>query len=107
MPEHINKINDCIDIAEVEQAMRAKEKVQIIDVRSREEFESGHIPNALNIALKVLVEKIPILDKNTQFVIACEKGGRRSETGAKLLKEFGLNANWLCGGTNKWLNSKG
>ena len=57
MPEHINKISDCIDIAEVEQAMRVKGKVQIIDVRSREEFESGHIPNALNIALKVLVEK--------------------------------------------------
>jgi hypothetical protein len=47
------------------------------------------------------------LDKNVQFVTACGKGGGWSADGAKLLKEFGLNAIWLCGGTNKWLNING
>jgi hypothetical protein len=32
-----------------------------------------------------------------------KEGGGRSTDGAKILNEFGYNAVWLCGGTNKWL----
>jgi rhodanese-related sulfurtransferase len=80
-------------------------KIQIIDVRGKEEYENGHIPHALNISLLDIKDRINQLDKNVQFVVACGKGGGRSAEGAKLLKDFGLNAIWLCGGTNKWLES--
>jgi rhodanese-related sulfurtransferase len=59
----------------------------------------------LNISLQSLKDNISQLDKNFQFVSACSKGSGRSAEGAKLLKEFGFNAIWLCGGTNKWLNT--
>ena len=98
-------IKECIEVDEVKQALQANKKIQIIDVRSKEEYERAHIPNALNISLKELKNKISQLDKDYQFVTACGKGGGRSADGAKLLKEFGLNAIWLCGGTNKWLIS--
>ncbi|MDP2176041.1 MAG: rhodanese-like domain-containing protein [Bacteroidota bacterium] len=104
MPEQIKVIKECIEVDEVKQALQANKKIQIIDVRSKEEFEQGHIPNALNISLTDLKDYILQLDKNVQFVTACGKGGGRSAEGAKLLNEFGLNAIWLCGGTNKWLN---
>lgn len=98
-------IKECIEVDEVKQALQANKKIQIIDVRSKEEYERAHIPNALNISLKELKNKFSQLDKDYQFVTACGKGGGRSADGAKLLKEFGLNAIWLCGGTNKWLIS--
>jgi MFS family permease len=107
MPEQIKTIKECIEVEEVKQALQNNQKIQIIDVRSKEEFEQAHIPNALNISLQELKNSLSQLDKNFQFVTVCGKGGGRSADGAKLLKEFGLNAIWLCGGTNKWLNING
>lgn len=107
MPEHIKVVKECIDIDEVKQALQANKKIQIIDVRSKEEYEKAHIPNALNISLQELKNSITQLDNNFQFVTTCGKGGGRSADGAKLLKENGLIAIWLCGGTNKWLNING
>jgi MFS family permease len=107
MPEQIKTSKDCIEVDEVKQAQQANKKIQIIDVRSKEEYELGHIPNALNISLQDLKDSISKLDNSFQFVVACGKGGGRSADGAKLLKEFGLNAIWLCGGTSKWLNING
>lgn len=103
MPEEIKVAKECMEVDEVKQALLANKKIQIIDVRSKEEFEQAHIPNAMNISLQELKESISRLDKNFQFVTACGKGGGRSAAGARVLKEFGLDAIWLCGGTNKWL----
>lgn len=104
MPTQIKVTKECIEVDEVKQAIQQNKKIQIIDVRSIEEYEQGHIPNALNISLNELKAKVSLLDKNFQFVTVCGKGGGRSVTGAKLMREFGLNAIWLCGGTNKWLS---
>jgi MFS family permease len=104
MPAQIKTTKECIEVDEVKQAIQTNKKIQIIDVRSKEEYEQAHIPNALNISLQELKNSISQLDKNFQFVTACGKGGGRSVDGAKLLKEYGLKAIWLCGGTNKWLN---
>ncbi|MCG9880903.1 MAG: MFS transporter, partial [Bacteroidia bacterium] len=103
MPQQIKVNQDCIEVDEVKQALRANKKIQIIDVRSKEEYEHGHIPNALNIALHELENNLSQLNKNAQLITACGKGGGRSSDAAKLLKSHGLNAIWLCGGTNKWL----
>ncbi len=105
MPEHTKITKECIEVDEVKQAIINNEKIQVIDVRSKEEYEMGHIPNAVNISLQELKDKFIYLEKNIQYVTACAKGGGRSADGAKLLKEYGLNAIWLCGGTSKWLNT--
>lgn len=103
MPETIKTIKECIEAEEVKKALQQNKKIQIIDVRTKEEFEQAHIPNAINITLTELKERITNLDKNYQFVTACGKGGSRSSDGARLLKENGYNAIWLCGGTFGWL----
>jgi MFS family permease len=103
MPEQIKYNKECIEVEEVKQALQKRKNIQIIDVRNREEFNQAHIPNALNISLQDLKEYVSKFDSNVKYVTACGKGGGRSAEGAKLLKEYGLNAMWLCGGTNKWL----
>jgi rhodanese-related sulfurtransferase len=105
MPEQIKVIKECIEVEEVQQVFQSKKKIQIIDVRTIEEYLQSHIPNALNISLQDLKNNVPKLDPKVQYVIACGKGGGRSADGAKLLKEYGFNAMWLCGGTDKWINS--
>jgi len=103
MPEQIKSMKECIEEEEVKQALHNSKNIQIIDVRNREEFNQGHIPDALNISLADLNDYVSKLNNKVQYIIACGKGGGRSAEGAQMLKEYGLKAMWLCGGTNKWL----
>lgn len=104
MPDQMNKSNDCVTPEEVKAMIRDNKRVQIIDVRSREEYSQAHITDARHIALQDLEGRISQLDPEVLVVTACGKGGGRSAEGAALLRSFGLNARWLCGGTNGWLN---
>jgi rhodanese-related sulfurtransferase len=103
MPATIETIKECIEVAEVKMALQQHKKIKIIDVRSHEEFEHIHIPEATNIVLTDLKKQANVLDKDYQYVTVCGKGGGRSTEGAKLLKELGYKAIWLCGGTTKWM----
>ncbi|MEN7551315.1 rhodanese-like domain-containing protein [Rapidithrix thailandica] len=89
----------------MKQALQAQRKIRIIDVRNNEEFAKAHIPSALNIELPELKDRKERLDKGYQYVTVCNKGGGRSAEGARFLKELGYDASWLCGGTDKWMDS--
>jgi MFS family permease len=102
MPETTPK--KCIEKVEVEKALRQNRKVRIIDVRSKEEYANYHIPNAIHIALSDLKIQLQSLGKDYFFVTVCGKGGGRSSEAAQLLQSAGYQAQWLCGGTHKWLN---
>lgn len=104
MPDQFTKTLECVEADVVKQAILANKKIQIIDVRTTEEYEQSHIPDAIHISLQDLTTRRSELDKKIQYIIACGKGGGRSAEGAKLLKTYGLNAIWLCGGTEKWLS---
>ena len=57
----------------------------IIDVRSHEEFYSGHIQNSLNIPLSELISKLDKLENKDQPIITCCASGMRSAGAAKIL----------------------
>lgn len=50
----------------------------ILDVRSKKEYELGHIPGAINIDFKELKNRIEEIDsfRNSQIVVYCERGIR-------------------------------
>jgi phage shock protein E len=50
----------------------------VIDVRSAEEFHSGHVPNAVNISLGELRESLPrrVQDKKQVLLLHCLSGTR-------------------------------
>ncbi len=50
----------------------------VIDVRSTEEFRSGHVANAVNIPLGELRANLPrrVKDKNQVLLLHCLSGGR-------------------------------
>ena len=66
-------------------------EVQVIDVRSPEEWEDGHVPEAMYIFLPELEKKAAgKLDKKKPVAVYCDSGYRAS-LGASLMKTYGFS----------------
>jgi NADPH-dependent 2,4-dienoyl-CoA reductase/sulfur reductase-like enzyme/rhodanese-related sulfurtransferase len=79
-----------MDVEELRQKIASGQKVVILDVRSRGEFDSGHIEGALNIPLDSLRENIGLLDKKSEIVIHC-RTSYRSYIAYRILKNSGFD----------------
>lgn len=80
------------------------DQVQLVDVRTTQEYESGHIKNALNIVYLSdnWSSEIDKLDKDKPVYVYCAKGGRSANC-AKLLADAGFKKIFdLEGGVTKW-----
>lgn len=53
------------------QARSRKEKIMLIDVRPEEEYDAGHIPNAVSIPLAQLKKRLNELPKNKTIIAYC------------------------------------
>jgi thioredoxin len=79
----------------------------ILDVRTPQEFESGHITGAVNVDIydpnfKTIVGK---LDKSRKAFVYCKSGGR-SASAMDIMKELGFQQVYnLDGGMLAWLNA--
>ncbi len=76
---------------------------QFIDVRTREEFERGSLPGALNVPVDELRERAGDLDRD-EIIVYC-KVGQRGHVAVTLLNELGFQAKNLDGGYRTWLRS--
>lgn len=75
----------------------------LIDVRSENEFARGHIPNALNISVDDLRDRMSEIPR-AELVIYCQVG-QRGHTATALLRECGFDAANLDGGYQTWVHS--
>ena len=74
----------------------------LVDVRTRDEYVSGHIPGAVNVPLGELEARLPELDPGTDLVVYCERGGR-AERAMLILEEAGYGqARQLEGDMRAW-----
>lgn len=95
-------INESITKTELEEVIENKVSVHRIDIRNSDEYNSQHIPAAVNIPLDFLESQTFNFTKDHLFITTCGKGGGRSAQGAEKLKSIGFKAQWLVGGTNGW-----
>jgi len=67
------------------------DEIQLVDVRTPEEFQSGHIKNAQNIDYnnEDFKSKISSLDKSKPVLVYC-RSGKRSASAAEIMKEMGF-----------------
>lgn len=82
----------------------ATPNAQILDVRTPEEYVSGHIDNAANVNWNGtdFVVKTSALDKTKPVFVYCKSGGRSKQAAAKL-EELGFTTIYeLQGGMLKW-----
>ncbi len=81
------------------------DSVTVIDVRSAQEYEQGHIEGSINIPLNHLAERIDEVPTAGQLVVHCQ-GGYRSSIAASLLQKLGRENVWdLIGGYKAWVQS--
>jgi rhodanese-related sulfurtransferase len=64
----------------------------IIDVRSKDEFKTGHIKGAVNVPVEQVKDKIGELKKLNKPLITCCKSGMRSAMAASMLTAGGIEA---------------
>jgi phage shock protein E len=82
-------------------AQLVKDGAVIVDVRSKTEFESGHIKGALNISVEKLTEHLNKIPNKHKPVITCCASGMRSARAAGILKSNGYEQVFNGGG---WAN---
>ena len=97
-----------IEPSELAARISSKEAPFILDVRSPDEFVSGHIPGAVNVPVHELSERLVALglSPKDEIVVHCERGGR-AEVAESMLRTSGYTgvrdlsghmAAWRAGG---------
>ena len=92
-----------ISMAEAVELMESEEDYIILDVRTIEEYEGGHIPGAVCVPNETIgeeaVEGLP--DKEQMILIYCRSGNRSKQAAAKLVEQGYTNI-YEFGGIIDW-----
>jgi rhodanese-related sulfurtransferase len=67
-----------------------KSGATIVDVRSREEFEQGHVTSSVNIPLNEVVARIDEFKSIEQPFLVCCLSGERSEQATEYLQSMDI-----------------
>ena len=92
-----------ITAEEAKQIIDTEEGYIILDVRTQEEYDQGHIPGAILIPdteIKVKAEDV-LTDKEQMILVYC-RSGRRSKLAAETLVELGYTNIKEFGGIIDW-----
>ena len=86
----------------------ADSTVQLVDVRTPEEYATGHIPGSVNIDVQKGHEELAtVLDPERPVALYCRSGRRSENAGWVLEKVFFRNVVDLKGGYNAWVEAYG
>ena len=83
--------------------MEESEGYILLDVRTKEEYESGYIPGAINIPLSDINENVvsSLPDKSQIILVYCRSGNRSRQASDKLSR-LGYTNIIEIGGINSW-----
>ncbi|MEJ2045385.1 MAG: rhodanese-like domain-containing protein [Reinekea sp.] len=84
-----------------------KEDATVIDIRAKDDFKSGHLPNSINIPARDMQRRMSELQsyKDKPVILICKTGTTAGATGAILAKEGFTNLSKLRGGIAEWQSS--
>jgi rhodanese-related sulfurtransferase len=93
-----------VSVEEVKKMIDNKADIILLDVRDREEYETGHIPGAINISRGSLDFKVNLIipDKNKKIIVYCGLD-LRGPLATKSLNDLGYKkAVNMIGGLKAW-----
>ena len=93
-----------VTAAQVKADLDAGKKLILLDVRDKEEFDAGHLPNALHVSRGLMEFKIGrmVPDKNANIILYCRTGAR-SALATDVLNQMGyVNAKNMAGAFKAW-----
>ncbi|UBH13552.1 rhodanese-like domain-containing protein [Macrococcus armenti] len=90
-----------ITVNSLKQLLEQSAEIKLIDVREIEEFEAGHINEAINIPLSELDQHISDFNKEDDYIIIC-RSGNRSGMACDYLQQFDIKTTNVQGGMIEW-----
>lgn len=85
--------------------MQQQNDLVILDVRTKAEYDAGHIEGALNISHDKILENLDKIPKDKDLVVYC-RSGRRAGVAIDLLAKHGYERLYhLSGDMNGWLGN--
>ena len=83
--------------------MMETQKVIVVDVRTLEEYNEGHIPNAISVPLETIENETEakLKNKDDLILVYCRSGRRSREAALKLIEKGYTNVIDF-GGINDW-----
>ena len=83
--------------------MMETQKVIVVDVRTLEEYNEGHIPNAISVPLETIENEAEakLKNKDDLILVYCRSGRRSREAALKLIEKGYTNVIDF-GGINDW-----
>jgi hydroxyacylglutathione hydrolase len=94
-----------LDQITVHELKKNLDEYQIVDVRSPEEWDEGHIPGAEHIFLPEIGERSSQLKKTKPVAVYCDSGYRAS-LACSILQAEGFAVHNVPGSWQAWVNSK-
>lgn len=88
---------------EAKNIMDTESNIIILDVRTQDEFDSGHIDGAILIPNTEITAKAPeiLVDKDQKILVYC-RSGNRSKSASEDLISMGYTQVYDFGGINDW-----
>jgi rhodanese-related sulfurtransferase len=96
-----NVVKDDVDVVQWYDVDDLDAETVLLDVRSTEEYETGNIPESINIPLDELRSRLDDLDKNKRIIVQCFSG-QRSYFASRMLRLHGFDVRNLTGGIRSW-----
>ena len=92
-----------ISAEEAYEMMASQGVVVVVDVRTREEYDGGHIENAVLVPNESIGSEMPeaLPDKEATLLVYC-RSGRRSKDAAQKLLKLGYQSVYDFGGVIDW-----
>lgn len=84
--------------------MMDTQEVLVLDVREQDEYDSGHIPDAVLLPVGTITEDTAaeiIPEKDATVLVYC-RSGNRSKTAAQALADLGYTHIYEFGGISTW-----
>lgn len=85
--------------------LQEDENAVILDVRTPQEYEEGHLPNAVNIDIyrgQGFLDEIRKLNTSKNYYVYCKSGGRSAQA-CSVMKQLGFENTYnLLGGYARW-----
>ena len=94
-----------ISVDDLSELLSSQKDMQVIDVRQPGEYNSGHVPSAVNAPLARVGERATEFDPNRRTAVICG-GGFRSSAATSVLDRLGFkNLLNVLGGTSAWVKA--
>lgn len=76
-----------ISAADAKARMDSGDEIVILDVRTKEEFDAGHIAGAILVPNETIIDKQPELlpDLDAEILVYCRSGNRSAQAAKKLI----------------------